>query len=462
MELREFILQSDEIIKHLGEEINHSEISLKQAEEKILQHINQLGQIMVDEVMEGVKEPVGENRVVVDEKVAVFDGTRNLRFLNRFGGVTVKPRRCYKYLNHKGGYYPLDEKLGIDGCGGFSPLMTSLQALFGACESFEHSEELLSSSMGFKVSATAIQRNTEATGGRIDDRPYRMIDEKKRHESCELMVVQIDGTMSPQIHEEPGVRGRESLKQPTEYKECNLVIVEKHKGKQRVDRWIGARYGPRKNFEEHVRRTGLQMGQLEAEKIVFIADGAKTNWEIQKTNFPEAVPILDFYHAGEHLGTFCNLMKDPKKGKKRYEGWIKMLLDGEVLQVIAEMKEAKKDTTNRSEAVKEINYYLNNRDRMKYKEYKDNDYSIGSGVVEGACKFVVGKRFKGSGMRWKKADNEKVLKVRLAKLNGLLHDYFVPNPQIWTLVHEESRGIAGYGIATLYRVFLIYPGIATE
>lgn len=433
MRLREFILQSEEIIKQLSEGINHSETSLKEAEEKIVEHINRLGQIMVDEVVEGLKEPVIENRIIVGEKVAVFDGVRNLRFINRFGGVTVKPRRCYKYLNHKGGYYPLDEKLGIDGCSGFSPLMTYLQALFGACESFERSEELLSSSMGFAVSATAIQRNTEATGARIDDRPYRMIAEEKRHESCELMVVEMDGTMSPQIHEEKGVTGRESLKQPTEYKECNLVIVEKHKGEKRIDQWIGARYGPRKNFEEHVRRTGLQMGQLVAEKIVFLADGARTNWEIQMTNFPEAVPILDFYHASEHLGDFCKLMKDPKTGQHRYERWVKMLLDGEVLQVIAEMKEALKETPNRSEGVKEINYYLKNRDRMKYKEYKDKGYPIGSGIVEGACKFVIGKRFKGSGMRWKKADNEKVLKVRLAKLNGLLRSYFVPEPQSWTL-----------------------------
>ena len=433
MRLREFILQSEEIIKQLSEGINHSETSLKEAEEKIVEHINRLGQIMVDEVVEWLKEPVIENRIIVGEKVAVFDGVRNLRFINRFGGVTVKPRRCYKYLNHKGGYYPLDEKLGIDGCSGFSPLMTYLQALFGACESFERSEELLSSSMGFAVSATAIQRNTEATGARIDDRPYRMIAEEKRHESCELMVVEMDGTMSPQIHEEKGVTGRESLKQPTEYKECNLVIVEKHKGEKRIDQWIGARYGPRKNFEEHVRRTGLQMGQLVAEKIVFLADGARTNWEIQMTNFPEAVPILDFYHASEHLGDFCKLMKDPKTGQHRYERWIKMLLDGEVLQVIAEMKEALKETPNRSEGVKEINYYLKNRDRMKYKEYKDKGYPIGSGIVEGACKFVIGKRFKGSGMRWKKADNEKVLKVRLAKLNGLLPSYFVPEPQSWTL-----------------------------
>jgi len=356
MELREFILQRNEIIKHLREEINQSEISIKQAEEMILQHINRLGQIVVDGVVEGLKEPVGENRIMVDEKVAVFDEIRNLRFINRFGGVTVKPRRCYEYLNHKGGYYPLDEKLGIEGCGGFYPLMTYLQALFGSCESFERSEELLSSSMGFAVSATAIQRNTEATGARIDDRPYRIIAEEKRHESCEMMVVEIDGTMSPQIHEEPGITGRESLKQPTEYKECNLVIVEKHTGGKRIDQWIGARYGPRKDFEEHVRRTGLQMGQLVSEKIVFLADGARTNWEIQMTNFPDAVPILDFYHASEHLGDFCKVMKDLKQGQRRYNRWVEMLLDGEVLQVIAEMKEALKETTNRSEGVKEINY----------------------------------------------------------------------------------------------------------
>jgi hypothetical protein len=108
-------------------------------------------------------------------------------------------------------------------------------------------------------------------------------------------------------------------------------------------------------------------------------------------------------------------------------------LDGEVLQVIAEMKDVLKETTARSEGVKEINYYLKNRDRMRYKEYRDKGYPIGSGIVEGACKFVIGKRFKGSGMRWKKVDNEKVLKVRLAELNGLLHDYFVPNPQTWAL-----------------------------
>ena len=119
MLIEEWLLKSDEIVKQLGEGINGSEITLKEAEEKILEHINRLGQIMVDEVVEGLREPVFENRVEVNGEVAVFSGVRNLRFINRFGGQTVKARRCYKYVNRGGGYYPLDEKLGLDDVEGF-------------------------------------------------------------------------------------------------------------------------------------------------------------------------------------------------------------------------------------------------------------------------------------------------------------------------------------------------------
>ena len=211
-----------------------------------------------------------------------------------------------------------------------------------------------------------------------------------------------------------------------------MVAIEKYEGGKRIDRWIGARYGPRKGFEEYVRRTGLQMGQLEAKKIIFLADGAKNNWEIRKTNFAEALEILDFYHASEHLAAFCDLFGEPSKGTRMYKEWRTMFLESGVLQVLVELKAEVKELTDSHKGWGHINYFKNNIKRMNYKEYRDQGYPIGSGVVEGACKFVIGKRFKGSGMRWKKADNEKVLKARLAKLNGLLADYFAPKPQDWT------------------------------
>jgi hypothetical protein len=99
-----------------------------------------------------------------------------------------------------------------------------------ATESFERSQKLLGESLGLGMSATAAQQNTEATGARIDGMPYRKIPLHKRRQVCEVMVVEIDGRMSPQIKEQEGLGSRPSLGQP-------------------MDRG-GACYGPRKGFED--------------------------------------------------------------------------------------------------------------------------------------------------------------------------------------------------------------------
>ena len=49
---------------------------------------------------------------------------------------------------------------------------------------------------------------------------------------------------------------------------------------------------------------------------------------------------------------------------------------------------------------KALTYFRNNQHRMKYAEAKEKNYTIGSGVVEAACKSLVGQRLKRSGMSW--------------------------------------------------------------
>ena len=78
------------------------------------------------------------------------------------------------------------------------------------------------------------------------------------------------------------------------------------------------------------------------------------------------------------------------------------------------------ELSSKNEGWWHINHFNNNTERMNYHQYREDNLPIGSGEVEGSCKFVVGKRFKGSGMRCKKADNERVLKACMAKINGYL------------------------------------------
>ena len=103
-----------------------------------------------------------------------------------------------------------------------------------------------------------------------------------------------------------------------------------------------------------------------------------------------------------------------------------MLWEGEVLQMIQELKQALPKVTDSDKAWKQINYFTNNQERMDYPRYRAAGWPIGSGLDEGQCKLVVGRRFKGNGMRWRPHDNHCVLRTRLALLNGDLKSYFSP------------------------------------
>jgi hypothetical protein len=297
---------------------------------------------------------------------------------------------------------------------------------------------LISKALGFGVSSTAVQWNTENAGEQLDDNPYHVIDKEHRRSRCEEMIVQMDSTSSPQIHQEEGISGRESLKQPTEYKMCHVGIVQKLTGGELTEEWSVARYGTLESFGLHLGRTALAMGLEGAGKVIFLSDGLKANWQICFDHFPGAIKILDFYHASKHLGDFCKLFNNPEKGQERYHRWYQMLLDGEVLQVMAEMKSAMDQLSSPKEGWGEYGYFQNNVERMKYQEYREAGLPIGSGKVEGGCKYIVGKRFKGSGMRWKKQDNQKVLRARMAKINRYLDTHYQPTPRSYTFLPEEK------------------------
>ena len=428
MKTQEVIEQAQDLVKQLRGRINGGQIGLQDAEGKILEFVNWVGDMMVQEVVEGVEEPTHANQIKVGDEVAVFERVRNLRFINRFGEEVVRPRRCYRYRDRSGSIAPLDAQMGMDGCFGYSPLMTLLICALGADESYQGAAEKLERLLGFSVSATAVQRTTEKTGERIPEAP--LIEAARRDRPCPLMVVEVDGTMSPQITELEGVTGRASLRAPTCHKECNLIVIEQREGKKIIDRWTGARYGPRKEFAEYAEQAGLQMGFMDAGQTLFLADGAHHNWELQMTHFPGAVQILDYYHAEKHLTDYGDLLPTSLRTARRRR-WSTMMWEGEVLQMIHEMKRAVPKTSDSDLAWKQINYFKNNQERMDYPRYRAAGWPIGSGSVEGQCKFVVGRRFKGNGMRWKRHDNECVLRTRLALLNGELERYFQPQPQPW-------------------------------
>jgi hypothetical protein len=66
----------------------------------------------------------------------------------------------------------------------------------------------------------------------------------------------------------------------------------------------------------------------------------------------------------------------------------------------------------------QINYFEERKEMMRYDEYHQKDLVLATGVIEGACRYVVGERLDCSGMRWKLEGAEPLLQLRCIELNG--------------------------------------------
>ncbi len=430
--LADIVPHAQELINRLATDLSTRQLSLLESEEQILAFVNQIGSLLLSETLKNVAEPTCAPRVQVGGRVARYKGCQMRSFRCRFGEQVHLLRRRYRFEDEAGGsVYPLDQMLGTDRCAGFSPKLSHLLTVFGATDAYGPAASRLSDALGFPVSPSAVQSTTERCGERLPHNPLRSIPKEHQGTECDLLVVQLDGCLSPQIAAQQGDSGRAVLSRPTEYKECTVVVIRKQNpGQVLFDRWYGGQYGKRERLAEYLRRGAMAMGQMQAKRTVFVADGARHNWELCWELFPDATEVLDIYHAWEHLAAFCTRYQDEGKGRRAYRRWREMLWEGQVLEVIAQMQRALFTAIgDRDEAQKHLNYFRTNRERMRYDEYRAQGLPCGSGIVEGACKSVVAKRFKGSGMRWRRADNEATLEARLAYLNGTLEEAFRPAPR---------------------------------
>lgn len=162
--------------------------------------------------------------------------------------------------------------------------------------------------------------------------------------------------------------------------------------------------------------------------LACIADGSRGIWKYFE-NHPKlknAVHINDFWHAAGHLSDAADALfgRGTVKAKRWFKKYRHILKtqDGGVDQAIRSIRYYRDRLNIRShsrleEIRKALRYFTRNRKRMDYAEYRRQGLPIGSGVVEAACKTLVGHRFKRAGMRWSIGGGQSILNLRAALLS---------------------------------------------
>lgn len=144
------------------------------------------------------------------------------------------------------------------------------------------------------------------------------------------------------------------------------------------------------------RQAARRLGIDRTDAVTVLADGAKWIWNEVRRNLPGAAGVLDVFHASEHLhATAITLHGDGPAAEAWFQGRRRTLLRSGASALLTELTAESRGTEGL------VAYLWPHVDHTPYRRRLAEGRSIGSGMVEGACKTAIGLRLKQTGARWR-------------------------------------------------------------
>jgi hypothetical protein len=187
-------------------------------------------------------------------------------------------------------------------------------------------------------------------------------------------------------------------------------------------------------FERLALSEVQRRGVPNARRVVAVMDGAVWLQGFVDLHCPDAVRILDFPHAVEHVhalgatvGADGRLLSAQTVGQLAHD----LKHDGptEVLQALRRLVAAHPEMPDLGTQLA----YLEKREaQLQYPQFQAAGYPIGSGSVESAHTVVVEARLNGAGMRWARDHVNPMLALRNAVCNNRWEE-------VWGQIEREQR-----------------------
>jgi len=387
--------------------------------------------------------PRGEPRTVPCPcgQPARYHQLRTKPVLTAVGPVEVS-RPYYWCPSCHAGQFPADVELDIENTE-FSPGVRRMQAMVGQQAPFDQGREQRKVLAGLEVTAKSVERTAEALGADIAQGEQAVMPQALPVDlpalagaPIPILYVQMDGTGVPVVKKETVGRQGKTPGQPAHTREVKLgcVFTQTTWDKQGYPlrapdstTYTGA-IETAEEFGRRLYREAWKRGWSRAQKQVVMGDGAEWIWNLVAEHFPEAIQIVDLYHARQHLWELARRLYPNDEGKQK--AWMKLhqkrLLDrGRIEKLVGALRAIRSRNPEVTEKIRaEADYFERNAERMRYPKFRRQHLFVGSGVIEAGCKTVVASRLKRSAMFWTVRGANAILALRCSLLNGRFEDYW--------------------------------------
>jgi hypothetical protein len=298
-------------------------------------------------------------------------------------------RRCGQHA------HALDDRLGLDGF--VSPHAQRIFCAVGAQWSFERRAGFLREVAGLVVCDNTVRKACDRHGGLM--RAWQREDAEASRPFREArgdVEFQTDGTCVNTTGGWREVRLAIFAKRPRGVPVVDLDAWDDQRLPAPHARVATAAIRTSAALGPQWRRTAARLGLKRAEEITVLADGAKWIWNEVEKHLPGAAGVLDIFHAGEHLhAAAVALHGDGAAAKAWFQSRRRTLLQSGAAGLLAELAADPGDVAG---LAADLGPHLGH---TPYRQRLAQGRSIGSGMVEGACKTAIGRRLKQTGARWR-------------------------------------------------------------
>ena len=302
-------------------------------------------------------------------------------------------------------------------------------------KSFDLAAEAYGDAVGQSMSADSLRRITEGWGRRVEEQRQEAAEQAngpgpREENPQERRIVEI-GPIIGQAN--LSTDGGMVLIRGERWKEVKLTTISEVEVRPAVERLIKETGASRRvtdplvklkghsyqaglwdadTMARHQYAEGLRRGIDRCQRLSSVNDGAPWIERITDLNFPEAVQIVDWPHAGGKLWTVSKAVFGEQSPEG--QGWVEERLDhlwaGKVKKVEAALEALDLNQERWPDEVRQApGYFEGNRKRMRYDEFRAEGYPIGSGTVESGINTVVHHRMKRPGRGWERSNGQAML-----------------------------------------------------